>query len=298
MRQRATSYLKLIFLTVLIAACSTTARRPLENWPVYRVKVESGDTLAQIADKYDTTWQSIANLNDVSDPTSLEVGQVLQVVPGPGGLVPGYGLTQYRQARKTGLYKATRPATRSQRPSKGLLFGSGGSQARTSKGNLHWPVTGDISSYYGRRWGRMHHGIDIKARRGTPIYAPAGGKIEFVGRKRGYGKTVIVNHGGMKTLYAHCNSLHVSRGQTVSAKKVIARVGRTGNATGSHLHFEVRVSGKTQDPLPWLRTKDFMSSILGEPQHKPYLFESDNPLTMITQLFCSSESCGFTWGDS
>lgn len=121
------------------------------------------------------------------------------------------------------------------------------------------PVSGTITSRFGRRsspggvGSTNHKGLDIAAGCGTPIYAAAGGTVEFAGTKGSLGKLVIINHGsGVKTYYAHCNSLKVSAGQQVGAGANIATVGKTGTATGYHLHFEVRVNGTSVNPQKYL----------------------------------------------
>lgn len=121
------------------------------------------------------------------------------------------------------------------------------------------PLSGTITSRFGYRsspggiGSTNHKGLDIAAGCGTPIYAAAGGTVEFAGTKGSLGKLVIINHGnGVKTYYAHCNSLKVSAGQTVEAGTNIATVGKTGTATGYHLHFEVRVNGKSVNPQNYL----------------------------------------------
>lgn len=96
---------------------------------------------------------------------------------------------------------------------------------------------------------RAHTGIDYGAPKGTPIFATADGVVSFSGWKNGYGKLVIIRHGnGYQTYYGHCNALVAKKGQTVSQGQTIARVGRTGVATGNHVHYEVRVGGKPVDP--------------------------------------------------
>ena len=121
------------------------------------------------------------------------------------------------------------------------------------------PVTGTITSRFGRRsspggiGSTNHKGLDIAAPNGTLIYAAAGGTVEFSGYKGSLGKLVIINHGsGVKTYYAHCSSLKVSAGQTVEAGKTIASVGKSGTATGYHLHFEVRVNGSSVNPQNYI----------------------------------------------
>lgn len=97
---------------------------------------------------------------------------------------------------------------------------------------------------------RPHRGVDIAAASGTPIHAPAAGRVIFSGRKFGFGNVVEIDHGnGIITRYAHCRTLRVKGGAKVEAGATIATVGRTGLASGPHLHFEVLVDGKSVDPL-------------------------------------------------
>ena len=112
-----------------------------------------------------------------------------------------------------------------------------------------------ISSGYGSRWGSFHSGIDITAGGcyGAPIYAAASGTVITASSHWSYGNYVVIDHGGgYSTLYAHASSLAVSRGQHVNQGDVIAYIGPTGQSTGPHLHFEVRVNGNTQNPSNWV----------------------------------------------
>ncbi len=125
----------------------------------------------------------------------------------------------------------------------------------------HWnghfikPVIGPITSPFGmrfhpilHRW-LMHTGVDIGVPYGTPIHAAAAGVVIMAGYMRGYGYTVIIDHGGgVSTLYAHCEELLVHEGEHVDQGKVIGLVGSTGLATGPHLHFEVRINGVPVNP--------------------------------------------------
>jgi len=96
---------------------------------------------------------------------------------------------------------------------------------------------------------KAHTGIDYGAPRGTPIMATANGRVAFAGWKGGYGKLIIVKHpNGYQTYYGHCSRLLKKRGQLVEQGQVIARVGKTGVATGPHVHYEVRVAGKPINP--------------------------------------------------
>jgi murein DD-endopeptidase MepM/ murein hydrolase activator NlpD len=117
-----------------------------------------------------------------------------------------------------------------------------------------WPLTRvEVSSPFGQRWGRLHSGIDLRAPRGTPVKASSHGRVIFSGRKSGYGKIIIIAHADdVETTYAHNSRNLVKVGQRVKKGRVIAKVGRTGNATGYHLHFEIRRRGKAINPKRYL----------------------------------------------
>lgn len=121
-----------------------------------------------------------------------------------------------------------------------------------------WPVNGRITSPFGMRRGRLHAGVDIGAPRGTPIRASLAGQVLLSSRKRAYGKVVVLGHGhDHQTLYAHLLTTKVKSGSFVNQGDIIGYVGRTGRATGYHLHFETRVAGGVpQDPLRYLPVLD------------------------------------------
>ncbi len=104
---------------------------------------------------------------------------------------------------------------------------------------MRWPLRGAISSHFGNRHGKLHRGVDLKAPHGSPIWASAEGTVVFAGWKKRYGKVVIIQHRSYQTLYAHLSAIRVKTGEWVDLKKVIGKVGATGNARGTHLHFEV-----------------------------------------------------------
>jgi len=116
-----------------------------------------------------------------------------------------------------------------------------------------WPCDGIVVSGFGMRWGRMHEGIDIGCAYGTPNRAAASGTVIYSGWLGGYGNLIVVDHGnGLSTAYAHASSLLVGVGQSVSQGETVSLVGSTGNSSGPHLHFEVRVNGQAVDPLFYL----------------------------------------------
>jgi murein DD-endopeptidase MepM/ murein hydrolase activator NlpD len=126
-------------------------------------------------------------------------------------------------------------------------------------GVLQRPAVGAITSGFGPRIHpvtgerRLHAGVDIGAPYGSAIRSAAPGTVTFAGEVSGYGLTVIVEHSAVHTtLYAHQSRIAVGAGQPVAAGATLGYVGATGTATGPHLHFEVRIQGAAQDPLPWL----------------------------------------------
>jgi len=120
-------------------------------------------------------------------------------------------------------------------------------------GRFAWPITGQISSSFGKRGGEYHTGLDISSSRGTPIHVSNSGTVSFAGRSGGYGNLVIVDHGGgITTYYAHTDSYSVKAGDAVEKGDVIAKVGSTGRSTGPHLHFEIRIGGTPQNPINYL----------------------------------------------
>ena len=128
-----------------------------------------------------------------------------------------------------------------------------GPPATPSASGFIWPVNGAVTSGFGLRWGRMHEGLDIGVGFGTPIRAAAGGTVSHAGWLGGYGNLVVVEHGGgLATAYAHQQQIYVSVGQTVTQGQVLGEVGSTGNSTGPHLHFEVRINGSAVDPFGYL----------------------------------------------
>lgn len=120
-----------------------------------------------------------------------------------------------------------------------------------------WPVPRDeavITSVFGATRGHSHHqGIDLAAPAGTRVTATADGRVIFAGRSGDFGRVVVVEHGsGWQTVYAHLKRIKVSKGERVSAGTVIGTIGKSGNATGIHLHYEVRRNGVPIDPRPYL----------------------------------------------
>ncbi len=122
-----------------------------------------------------------------------------------------------------------------------------------------WPVKGWLTSSFGLRRDpftgkrKMHEGLDVAARTGTPVYATADGIVSSVRTEPGYGKVVTIDHGyGYRTVYGHNSKYNVKVGQRVRRGDLIAAVGNTGRSTGSHVHYEIRLNGVPVNPRKYL----------------------------------------------
>jgi murein DD-endopeptidase MepM/ murein hydrolase activator NlpD len=194
--------------------------------------VRPGENLYRISKHYGVSVDRLVRANRIRDVRDLGVGQRL-VVPGSTAPRPSASLAPDVAAAAVG--GPTVPF-------------------RSADLALQWPVRGRVSSGYGGRRGGLHEGIDIPARRGTPIHAAEAGRVIHSSRKLGdYGRVIIIKHtGGYSTVYAHNDRNDVKKGQFVEKGQVIGRVGETGNASGPHLHFEVRHDRVARNPLLYL----------------------------------------------
>lgn len=262
---------------LLSMGCRTTAARGGIGYH-YLVEVRQGDSLASIAARHGTTWRAIASENNLRDYRDIEVGQRLRVTPGPGGytagerlvtgaamptgmrvdvsalddgeMIPGLGSGPEEELTDQDLSPGPNAVARKARPSvnEGVAF-------------LIWPTKGDVSSYFGKRGRRMHKGIDIKAPRGASVVAAADGKVVHTGyQSRGYGRFVVIDHGGLRTLYGHLLRIGARVGAVVRQGDLIGLVGRTGRSTGYHLHFELRDDEAVpMDPIPYIKNENLVS---------------------------------------
>ncbi len=120
--------------------------------------------------------------------------------------------------------------------------------------NIIAPLKGTITSHFGSRISdnvivsSYHTGLDIAANTGTNIIAAHDGTVTLAQKYSTYGNCIIIENGSLKTLYAHCSSINVKKGQKINQSEVIGKVGMTGNATGPHLHFEIRLDGRFVNP--------------------------------------------------
>lgn len=184
-----------------------------------RVSLQPGMTLYSLARAHQVPLSALMRVNGITDPTSIPAGTMIVIPASPE-----------RPARASG---ALTPAAMS----------------------IAWPLPGRITAGFGLRGRHRHHeGVDIDGDAGEEVRAVAAGTVVVSGSEGKYGKTVVIDHGnGVTTLYAHASRLLVHEGDRVGQGEGVAEVGATGNAHGTHLHFEVRRNGRPVDPSPYLR---------------------------------------------
>jgi murein DD-endopeptidase MepM/ murein hydrolase activator NlpD len=230
-RNRCLPGLFLFVASLFLCGCSAAALPTVDDTPVrprrllpelpqeIHHSVQAGETVWAISRAYGVPADEIIGVNGLDDVTDIPIGQEL--------LIPG--ATELRTVPDTDLYGKYRPGP-----------------------ELLWPVGGrEILSRFGeQRKTHRHTGLDINGNRGDPVLAAADGAVTHSSAMRGYGKTVIIDHGdGLKTLYAHNAALLVKVGDQVTRGQPIAKVGRTGNASTDHVHFEVHRDHVAVDPL-------------------------------------------------
>lgn len=241
--------------------------------------VATGDTLWDIAAKYNTDVESIMSLNSLTRSSSLKIGQSLRILTIKGAvhqvksgdsidrLAAVYGVkadvivsaNNLPDAAKLAIGqeliipggKTTTVATTSRG---GTTRPTTPTTPTTSTKSYSWPVRGVLTSGFGSRWGKLHAGIDIGVPTGTAVKAARAGTVTLAGWYGNYGYAVIIDHGGgATTLYGHNSQLLAKVGDKVEVGDVIARSGSTGKSTGPHVHFEVRLNGKAVNPLGQLK---------------------------------------------
>ncbi len=196
-------------------------------------KVRKYDTIGKIAKKFNVSEEEILKINKITNVTALQIGQKL-IIPGGRRYYTTSRLASRRTTRSSVSRASTPPPSRNH-----------------SATRLLWPIgCHRITQYY--HW--RHHAIDIACKYGTPIYAAEDGVIIRAGWSTGYGKNVVIDHGGgLKTLYGHCSKLYVHVGQAVNRGDPICAEGSTGWSTGPHVHFEVRKNNVKKNPLNYIR---------------------------------------------
>lgn len=251
------------------------------------VTVQPGDSLWEIARRFDVDVQSVAAANGIDAAAVINPGVELRIpgrYAGPAVDQGGAATPEITVAKGDSLWKIARRydttvaalmaanGLQSETLHSGQTLkivsgkelvraqpnGSGPAPAGTV--GMVWPIRGTITSRFGYRRLRisgsnMHYGLDIDGDTGDPIRSATAGVVTYADWMGGYGQLVIVASGDTEYYYAHASELLVRPGQHVAAGEVIARVGSTGLSTGSHLHFEVRVNGTPVDPLTILEAQ-------------------------------------------
>ncbi len=227
-------------LALLVCACATSrsAARAPEVGPTEGGHsglfhtVVAGETIYALARENGVSEQALLEENLLAGPQDLRAGMELFI---PHGENTGGDAPRAPSAPTTTRKKLLPPRPHAETP------------------RLAWPVRGVLYSRFGPRERDFHDGIDIACPEGTPVAAAGAGRVVFAGVQRGYGNIVLLRHSdGLITVYAHNAENGVHEGDDVSAGQVIAHVGRTGQTTGPHLHFEVRESARAKDPLGFL----------------------------------------------
>ena len=235
-------------LILCVCACAHKMVRPEDKalqQPGAVHHVRAGETLWRIAKTYGVPLELVLHENALENPAQLAAGTSL-FIPGaehelavpPAAVEPAFATRRARRHSPSSIARA------GGRPLDPAAHGE----------PLAWPAPGVLISSFGERERDRHDGIDLACPEGTPIRAAEGGIVLFSGEQRGYGNLVLIAHDrDVVTVYAHNERNLVSQGDKVSKGEQIARVGHTGNATGPHLHFEVRVGTQARDPLGFLR---------------------------------------------
>lgn len=255
--------------------------------------VQEGESYWTIAAKYNMTVDELINANPGKDPEKIYLGdEVSLIVPKPIITIATVEEVQYQQElpfetkieQNNSMYKnekkvkvkgekgksniiakitkhngveVERKIIKEEIVSKPvdelIVKGTKKLPLTAATGAFILPTRGSLSSRYGMRWGRMHKGIDLAAKTGTPINAADGGTVTYAGYKGAYGYLVEINHGnGFVTRYGHCNKIYVKKGAKVYKGQKIAAVGNTGRSTGPHVHFEVLKNGVHQNPSKYV----------------------------------------------
>lgn len=225
-------YPRILFLLLLAVLSGCAAGRGVYH------QVGKGETLWRISRTYGVDLQEVAEINNIRDTTEIKAGRKIYIP----------GATRVRKVRPYVPLASNNgaPPEKEKEEDEGRIV--------IEKDRFSWPVKGEVISPYGLRNGVRHGGIDIKARSGTPIKAADNGEVVFVNSgMRGYGNIIILKHKDeFFTVYAHNKENHVKVGEAVAKGAAIGTVGDTGNATSTHLHFEVRQGKTGRNPLFFL----------------------------------------------
>ncbi|MCD4818075.1 MAG: peptidoglycan DD-metalloendopeptidase family protein [Candidatus Cloacimonetes bacterium] len=211
--------------------------------------VRKGDTLSRIAKMYDIYIFDLVDFNNLND-FSIKKGQKIWLIAQQKSITVNSNSKEKIEKPSNTNTSAEKPETNKSIEKRNQKENS---TAPKKEGKLFLPLKGIVTSEFGMRNGRPHKGIDIAAPTGNPIYAALSGKVVISGVQRGYGNVIIIEHSDkIMTVYAHNESNLVRVNDQVKRGQPIATVGKTGIATGPHLHFEYRKNGKAKNPRKYL----------------------------------------------
>lgn len=227
----------------------------VENRQQHRDLLQLTTTLEDLRKDVVVLAQNDAKVRAMAEMAGPQVDGKLTGVGGPSEIDPTAEISEL-QREIDSLRSAIDLRRESQEEVQGLLNDKRSLAAATPRG---WPAKGWQTSGFGMRKSpftgreRMHEGLDIAARTGTPVHATADGIVSRAQTAPGYGKLVVIDHGyGYRTYYGHNSKLYVKAGQRIKTGDKVAAVGNTGASTGSHLHYEVRLNGVPLNPYKYL----------------------------------------------
>jgi murein DD-endopeptidase MepM/ murein hydrolase activator NlpD len=225
---------------------------PTIKWRRYKLK--KGDTFFKVMARTVLNHDTLSSVNRLSSLWDLKPGDVWMLPNVRGVAVYGSRAAVAKEYGRRPEELRPIPGRADYYFITGIHFDEIEKDYFSLKAFIH-PVSGRITSGFGVRKDpftekhKFHKGIDIACSTGTKVVASAEGKVVFSGTKRGYGRTIVIEHrNGYQTLYGHLSKLSVKSGQSVKQGQKIALSGMTGRATGPHLHFEVRRRGQPERP--------------------------------------------------
>ncbi|MBE6456248.1 MAG: LysM peptidoglycan-binding domain-containing protein [Alphaproteobacteria bacterium] len=216
--------------------------------------VQKGDTLYSISRKYDMNISALSRMNNLSEPYTLSVGQILKV---NNTTQPVNNINSGKKKTITQNKVQTKQKKVIQQKKRTVSITKTANVPRSqSKKRFMWPVKGKIISSFGSSQKSMQNdGINIAAKKGTPVVAADAGTIGYAGNQlKGYGNLILIRHSnGWMTAYAHNDKIYVKKDQKVKKGQKIATIGKTGNVTTPQLHFEIRYKTKVVNPKTYLQ---------------------------------------------
>jgi murein DD-endopeptidase MepM/ murein hydrolase activator NlpD len=245
-------------LRLLIAANERTVRaRKAAEARVAAIEADLERTRLELQQEEEAQEQARSQLDSLSDERrNLVTLAAVRRRSVASEVAEMESLSAAQEAELEGLILERERELEAQQRAAGI---AGGIESEGGPGSFSWPVTGTITSPFGWRSNpfgggpEFHQGLDIAAPMGTTVTAAAGGTVIMAQWYGGYGNYILIDHGGgYSTGYGHLSAIYVSTGQTVQRGQAIGAVGSTGQSTGPHLHFEVRIAGKPVDPAPRL----------------------------------------------